>query len=102
MRIDGEVKGELHSADTITIGKDGIIEGNLRAKDIVVGGRVNGSISASGKITLESKSTLDGDLRASRLVIEEGAAFNGHSDMRSEGAKVPKIPQPAHINLTKD
>lgn len=104
MRIDGEVKGELESSDTITVGKDGIVEGDIKARDIVIGGRIIGKLVASGKVVLESNAALDGDLSANRLVIEEGAAFNGNCDMRSgsSSGQIKKGSKPPKINLTED
>jgi len=37
-------------------------------------------------VTLEAGSRFTGDLEASRLVITEGATFNGHSAMPGAGA----------------
>lgn len=101
MRIDGKIKGELEAADTVTIGSEGVISGNISARDIVVGGRVEGSLNASGKIVLEANSVLGGDLKASRLIIEEGAVFNGKSDMRGGKSVVKTGPAPKII-LTED
>lgn len=101
MRIDGQVKGELEAADTVTIGSEGNINGNISARDIIVGGRVTGSLNASGKIVLESESKLDGDLKANRLIIEEGAIFNGNSNMRGE-KPAAKPGKPSQIVLTED
>lgn len=83
MRVDGQVNGELNSTDTITVGASGRVEGTVSAEDVVVGGQVDGSIKANGKITLEAGSRFSGDLEATRLVITEGATFNGRSTMPS-------------------
>lgn len=101
IRIDGQVRGEVSSGETVTIGTTGAVEGNITAGDVVVGGRVKGSITAGGKTTLEETSVLNGDLRTTRLVVHEGAVFNGNSDMsgdRREGHVHP----PRKINLTED
>jgi len=42
MRIEGQVKGELSSTDTITVGTTGKVEGTLTAENAVVGGQVDG------------------------------------------------------------
>ena len=81
MRIDGQIKGELISTETVTIGSGGSVEGDISAGNIVVGGRVTGKLTATGKVVLESSSVLTGDLKTVRLVVEEGAQFNGRSDM---------------------
>jgi len=101
MRVDGRIKGELVSGETVTIGPGGQVEGDITARDIIVGGAVTGKLNASGKVGLESKSVLSGDLKASRLVIQEGAVFNGTSDMGKVQRK-PVVPTPRKINLTED
>lgn len=103
MRVEGQVKGELSSTDTITVGSTGRIEGTLSAENVVVGGHVDGNIKASGRVTLEAGSHFTGDLEASRLVISEGAVFNGRSTMqtgsgpgarrfRGDGESEPAVP----------
>jgi cytoskeletal protein CcmA (bactofilin family) len=81
MRVEGQVKGELASTDTITVGTTGKIEGSVTAENVIIGGQVDGNIKAGGRVTLEAGSRFTGDLEASRLVITEGAVFNGHSTM---------------------
>ncbi|KPL07655.1 hypothetical protein AMJ86_03575 [bacterium SM23_57] len=93
LRIEGRIKGEVEATDTVTIGGSGEVEGNIKAKNVVVGGRVKGSLDVAGKVTLESASQLDGDLSASRLIIEEGAQFNGRSSMNKDSALPKPKPQ---------
>ncbi|MBC8205494.1 polymer-forming cytoskeletal protein [bacterium] len=88
VRIDGVLKGELDSTDTVTIGANGVVEGNIKAKNVIIGGRITGSIEASGKVILESNSKLKGDLKTVKLVIEEGAVFNGSAEMNDGGTSV--------------
>ena len=47
VRIDGRVEGALHRADTLIIGKDGVIVGNVEAREVVVGGQLTGNLIAS-------------------------------------------------------
>ncbi len=100
MRIDGKIKGELTSNEVVTVGPNGNIDGDITAKDIIVGGKITGRLTASGKVVLESKSVLNGDLKTSRLVVEEGAMFNGTSDMGGESR--PVLQTPRKINLTEE
>ncbi len=88
IRIDGRLKGQLETTETVTIGPEGEIEGDIKAKDVVVGGRITGSIVASGKVILESASKFNGEVKTVKLVIEEGAVFNGAMEM-SDGS--PKL-----------
>ena len=101
MRVDGKVKGELTSSETITIGTTGSVEGDITAKDVIVGGKVTGRLTAGGKTVLESSSALKGDLKTRRLVVEEGAIFNGNSDMGDTGLESPQHP-PRKIMLSEE
>jgi len=80
-RIDGIVTGKLISNDVITIGPNGEVKAEVKAKSIIVGGRVQGNLEAAEKIELQSKSELRGDLIAKSLLVEHGAIFHGSSNM---------------------
>ncbi len=84
LRIDGKVKGAIRTADTLTIGMSGRVEGEIFARNAVVGGRIEGNISVEDKLVLEAKSVLIGNLKAKKLVIDEGAVFQGKSDMEAK------------------
>jgi len=93
IRVDGRVKGSVKSSDTIVVGKDGVVEGDLTAKNVVVGGKVNGKIEATGRVVLESTSTFTGDLKTGKLVIDEGAVFDGQCSMKAETGMAPPAMQ---------
>ncbi len=81
LRVDGKVKGKIVCKKTLTIGEGGEVEGEVQATNAIVGGKVNGKLYISQKLVLESKSSLIGELKASKLIIDEGAVFQGTSDM---------------------
>jgi len=89
VRIDGRLKGQLETSETLTIGPEGEIEGDIKARDVVVGGKVTGSIIASGRVTLESAAKFRGDIKTVKMVIEEGAVFNGAMEMSDGALKIP-------------
>ncbi|MDK9698661.1 MAG: polymer-forming cytoskeletal protein [bacterium] len=115
MRLDGRVHGQVNVTETLTVGPNGTVEGNVQVKSVIVGGKVIGSVSASDKITLNSTAAMNGDLVCAKLVIEEGAVFEGMSRMgtgklplmmpqaeprsdatkpnTSEGAQQPEVPR---------
>lgn len=84
LRVDGRVKGDIKSGDTLVVGKEGEVIGNVKVKNLVIGGRVKGTIDAVGKIVLESKSEFRGEMKTSKLVIDEGAIFEGRCSMSEE------------------
>lgn len=94
LRIDGRVKGDITATDSLVIGREGEVEGEIRVKNAIVGGRIKGKIFASGKVVLEAKSSFNGEVKASKLVIDEGAIFDGVCSM-SDDPKVLALPEGA-------
>lgn len=83
LRVDGKVKGKIEVTDTVIVGKEGVVEGEIQAKDVLVGGKIVGNISASSKVLLESNAKVFGDIKASQLVVDEGALFDGQCSMKN-------------------
>jgi cytoskeletal protein CcmA (bactofilin family) len=96
VRIDGTLKGTLICKNTVTVGINGEIEGEVEAKNAIIGGKINGKIKVAEKLVLESKSTLIGELKASKLIIDDGAVFEGTSKMgamqKEQKDIAPKLP----------
>ena len=80
VRIDGNV---ISINGNLTIGESAKIVGEVLATNITLGGYIEGKVNASENLRLEAKSSLKGDLITKRLVIEEGARFDGHSSMNN-------------------
>jgi cytoskeletal protein CcmA (bactofilin family) len=81
VRIDGRLVGEVRSEATIELGETGTVEGNVTAAHVITAGRIKGAIQAREKVELKGKSRLEGDLVTTRLVIEDGAQFEGMCKM---------------------
>ena len=95
IRIDGKISGELFASETVSVGSSGEIDGSVSAKNVSVGGKIKGSITAQEKLIFESKAIVHGDIRASKLVIDEGAVFDGNCSMASakQGVVISEIKQ---------
>jgi cytoskeletal protein CcmA (bactofilin family) len=81
MRIDGTFRGKIDVAEMLTIGNNGLVEAEIKAKNVVIGGKVTGNIIADERIELDSHATHNGDLQTRELVINQGAIFNGRCSM---------------------
>lgn len=81
VRVDGKLVGDVTASENVAIGTNGEVEGNITAKNVTVGGKVRGVVSATEKIVFEGKSVIRGDVRAAKLVIDEGALFDGRVSM---------------------
>lgn len=93
IRVDGKIKGHVMTTDSLVIGKEGEIEGEIIAKNAVIGGKVRGKINAAGKTVLEAKAIFLGELKTVRLVIDDGAIFDGRCTMQrdNKGSFEPKF-----------
>ena len=79
--VDGTLRGTLTTADSLSIGSEGVIEADLRAASVVVAGQVTGNVSASQRVDIQAGGRLIGDVKAGRLTIADGASFRGNVDM---------------------
>ena len=83
LRIDGRVDGSIVDAKFVTIGKTGKIKGDVSCEVCYICGEINGNVTALDHIEALAGSRIDGDLRSARIMLEEGALFNGNCSMDS-------------------
>ena len=81
IRVDGTIQGDVNSLGNVTVGEQGVVNGQVNGQMIIIGGKVTGMINAKDKLTLESKANLKGDVFTKILVVEAGARFEGKSNM---------------------
>jgi cytoskeletal protein CcmA (bactofilin family) len=80
--VQGGFEGYLQVRDaSVTVEQSASIKGDIRAPRVFVQGHVEGSIVASERIELAPTATVTGSLSANRVVIADGARFNGRIDM---------------------
>ena len=72
-RIEGPVR----------IAQNGSVIGTISGSDIRVGGNVVGNLVAEGQVVLGRKCVLKGDIVYRKLLIEDGAQFEGKCDLAS-------------------
>jgi len=84
--IDGRVEGSITlSGNRVTVGRNGIVNANISAREIVVLGKVRGNLQASDRVDIRTEGSLTGDVVAQRISIEDGAFFKGGIDIRKPG-----------------
>ena len=91
IRVDGKIVGDVSATQSISIGNTGDIDGNLSAKNVTIGGKINGTIVAQEKLVFETKAVVRGDIRAAKLVIDEGALFDGKCTMAETPKAMPSL-----------
>jgi cytoskeletal protein CcmA (bactofilin family) len=81
--IDGDIDGEIDGKE-ITIGESAAVTAQVRADSIVVCGKVKGEITATHRIEIRSTANIIGNITAPKLVVQDGAVFEGHCSMGHE------------------
>ena len=90
--LDGEVEGTIEVRDRLTIGPNGKVRADVKAKELVVRGSIQGNIEAADRIAILSGASLVGDVKTAGIVIEDGAYFKGGIDILRPEAKQQETP----------
>jgi cytoskeletal protein CcmA (bactofilin family) len=100
-RIDGQVDGEINAKDSIVIGVSAVVTAKVNAASIILAGTVSGEITASQRIEIHPSARVQGTLTTPKLVMHEGAVFEGRCAMRPEkvqtGRKANVLLKDEHI-----
>lgn len=82
LRIDGHLTGRISSeSGTLIVGASGRVDANIAVASAIVSGTINGDIVATEKLELTRTARVIGNVQAPRLVIEDGAIFEGACSM---------------------
>lgn len=86
--VDGEVEGLVESRSLLTIGPNGKVRANIKAKDVVIYGSVKGDIEATDKLAIRDQGQLIGNIKTAGISIDDGAYFKGSIDIARPEPKV--------------
>lgn len=91
VRIEGNVAGDIKIEGNLVIGKDSLVEGNIKAANVEIYGSVNGDINVDNSLTIYDGATLTGDVDIRNLVIKENANFKGTCKTKTYKDKNEKV-----------
>jgi len=80
-RIDGNVKGNIISEQTVILGEGAKVEGQIEGNRVVISGRFDGVIFAKGRVEIEAKGVVTGEVHSPCMVIDPGGIFDGRCHM---------------------
>jgi cytoskeletal protein CcmA (bactofilin family) len=86
--IQGSVEGSITHTQSLTVGTDGTMKGDIRARVIVIDGKVEGDLYATESVNIRATAKVKGNVFAPRVGIIEGAFFQGQIEMQPSGAAV--------------
>ena len=88
IRIEGQITGDLVTKSKVVLGDSAKVLGNVLAQNAEVSGEVKGVIEVSDLLILKPTAIINGDIITNKLVVENGAQFNGACKM---GAIIKEI-----------
>ena len=93
LRIDGRAKGRIVSDNTLIVGETGQVDAEIDCGVVSIRGKVTGQVYGRQRIELLAGCRVLATLVSPKLVIEDGAFFQGDCRM-GEGAVPPAKPAP--------
>lgn len=82
LRVDGHLTGTVSSeGGTLIVGGNGQLDANVSVGVAQVNGTINGDVTATEKIQLGRTAKVVGNISTPKLVIEDGAMFEGGCTM---------------------
>ena len=85
LEFQGQIEGSIEHTSSLSIGKQGGVKGNIRAKFVIIEGRVEGDVYATESVSIRQTAKVTGNIFAPRVGIADGAHFTGRIDMNHKG-----------------
>ena len=99
--IEGEIEGTIaHEGKSLTVGKEGRVKADIAAKTVEIYGTVEGNVHGEDVVKLAKSAEVIGNVTCARIVMEDGAHFNGSIDMQITKAR-PNETTPLSIDKAK-
>jgi cytoskeletal protein CcmA (bactofilin family) len=94
--IDGRVEGKITLAHSgLTVGPNGIVKGDISAREIVFRGVAEGKFTAEERIQIWHSARVHGELKSERISIEDGAELRGKVEAGKQASKDVAPVEPA-------
>lgn len=81
LRVSGVIIGTLNVDGKAILAEEGKLDGDLHATDADIAGTVDGNLYISGRLVVKGTAHIKGTIRTKRLIVEEGAEFDGQCEM---------------------
>lgn len=83
VNISGTVEGNVEVEGRTMVMAGGVVEGEVASTSAEIAGTVRGQVKVKERLVLKSSAVVEGDIRTAKLVVEDGATFNGQCQMGS-------------------
>jgi cytoskeletal protein CcmA (bactofilin family) len=81
IRVEGTFTGQIQTRGTLQITSGAQVQADIHASYVVIAGSFEGQIDSEQRVDLLPPGRIRADLRTKRLVVEDGAQFDGKVQM---------------------
>ena len=85
LEFQGQLEGSIEHTRSLSIGKEGSVKGNIRAKFVIIEGRSRVTSTRRESVSIRQNAKMTGNIFAPRVGIADGAHFCGRIDMNHKG-----------------
>ena len=79
----GRIEGTISVPENrVTIGRHGVIQAHINAREVVIMGTVSGNVECSDRLDIRGEGSLTGDVITERISVEDGALMKGSIQVR--------------------
>lgn len=75
--ICGEVDGDCDLQGTVTLARNGLWSGTIKAGNVIIAGYVEGDIIAAGNVEITDTARITGTVAGETIAVAEGAVVEG-------------------------
>lgn len=93
--IEGTVEGKIHPSQDVSVGEQGVVHGEIKARRVRVAGKVRGNVQGKESVEILSSGSLEGDVSSPGMVIGDGAFFKGRVEMTGQQPQEASEPKAA-------
>ncbi len=97
--IEGTVEGKIaHQNHHLTIGKNGRVKANVRARLITVYGTIEGDLHGDEAVQITATARVIGNVVAPRVSLESGARFEGSITTKDDSRGTAEVASPETVS----
>lgn len=91
VRVAGKFKGDVQVEGNLHVDAGAILEGQVRASEVIVSGELQGNIENAKRVELQQGGVITGDVKAGSLTVAAGSRMRGNVEFGWEdsGKSVP-------------
>ncbi len=102
VRVDGKYEGEIEAKGTLIVGVDAVVHAEIKVDKAIIMGEVRGTVDAREKLEIEGQGKVYGDIKTPKLIINDGATFEGNCIMGDGKKELPLLLGKDHVNAKRE